>query len=109
MVMLRFRDLPIRRKLIVFIMLVFSLALMAAIFAVAAYQKSTFKRRAVRDLQWRAELIGASTKAALEFDDHKLAEEVLRALLSSPEVLSACIYNTKGKIFASYVSPTSAG
>jgi signal transduction histidine kinase len=100
--MLRFRDLPIRRKLMAFILFVSCLSLLAAIFAVVGYQRSVFKRRAVRDLESRAEMIGASTSAALDFDDQKLARDILQTLISSREILSACIYAKDGSVFASY-------
>src|SRR5947209_2643336 len=105
--MRRFQDLPIRRKLTLFIMLISSLALVMAILAVAGYEVFTLKQRAVSDLATLAEMIGVSTPAALDFDDPKMAQETLAPLKAERPIISACIYKKDGSVFASYTRPGS--
>jgi signal transduction histidine kinase len=103
--MVPFRDLPIRRKLMVFITLVSCFSLLAAVFAVVGFEKSLFNQRVIRDLEARADLLGASVVSALDFDDPELAQQYLQTLASSREILSACVYDKSGTIFAAYVRP----
>src|SRR4051794_3416297 len=103
--MSRFRDLPIRRKLTLFIMLVSSLALLMAVIAVVGYEIFTLKQRAVSDLSTLGEMIGVSAAPALDFIDKSGAQDTLDTLKAEREIISACIYDTKGMVFASYVRP----
>src|SRR6266480_5218387 len=80
-----FRDLPIRRKLTFFIMLVSCLALVMSILAVLAYELFTFRARSVSDVVALADMIKASTQSALDFNDRKLAQEILNVLRSERE------------------------
>jgi len=101
----RFQDLPIRHKLMLFIVLVSAFCVLAAVLAVVGYENSILKRRAVRDLRARAEMIAAATEFTLDFNDRKVAREVLQRLIASPEIRMACIYAKDGTVFASYVRP----
>jgi len=101
----RFRDLPIRRKLLLFIALVSSLAVLAAISAVVIYERALFRSRATEEMNARAELIGAATQGSLDLGDDKAALEILSKLSSSPDILGAAVYDKKGKVFASYTRP----
>src|SRR5437016_4791444 len=100
--MRRFQDLPIRRKLTFFIMLVSCLAMMLAVVAVISYELFTFRARSLRDLAAEAAMIQVSTASTLEFNDQESAQAVLDVLKTEPEIISACIYQTNGLIFASY-------
>ncbi len=51
-----------------------------------------------------AQIVGENSTAALEFNDLKAAHEVLTALHSDKQVVSACLYNSKGELFAQYRS-----
>jgi PAS domain S-box-containing protein len=55
-----------------------------------------------RNTQVMADIIGANSSAALSFNDKSAAKETLAALRAEPYVLSACLYNQSGEIFATY-------
>jgi two-component system cell cycle sensor histidine kinase/response regulator CckA len=97
------RDLPIRRKLTLVIMLASFFALVVSTVAVIAFEMVTFRHRAVRELSAHAEMIGVSAESALDFDQSKLADEVLSALKAKREILAACIYDKEGNVFARYI------
>ena len=56
-------------------------------------------------LSTHAELIAENCKAALVFDDQQDAAQILKALHVEPSIVSAYVFKSNGKIFASY-SPT---
>ena len=47
-------------------------------------------------------MLGANATASLHFEDPDTAEELLASLYDQPSVKAACIYDAKGKPFASY-------
>jgi len=49
-----------------------------------------------------AEVVGENSTAALSFDDPKAAAEVLQALRAEPPIVSACLYDISGNLFAQY-------
>ena len=49
--------------------------------------------------------VGDSSVSALAFGDKTAAQEILVRLASSPEVISAVLYDTQGKLFAAYGTP----
>jgi PAS domain S-box-containing protein len=49
-----------------------------------------------------ANVIGANSSASLIFKDKTAARETLSALRAEPYVLSACLYNRDGEVFATY-------
>src|SRR2546422_4898850 len=75
-----FRDLSIRRKLTLIIMLTSSVALLLACAAFVSYDLYTFRQAKVHDLTTLAEIIGSNSTAALTFGDSNSAKEILGAL-----------------------------
>ena len=55
-----------------------------------------------RRLTTLADVVGQNSTAALNFEDHAAAGEVLQALRAEPPVVSACLYDVSGRLFASY-------
>ena len=49
-----------------------------------------------------ADVVGQNSTAALNFEDPPAAVEVLEALRAEPPVVSACLYDVSGKLFAQY-------
>jgi len=49
-----------------------------------------------------ADVIGQNSTAALDFSDRKAATEILGALRREPPVVSACLYDTRGRLFSEY-------
>src|ERR1035441_1437352 len=49
-----------------------------------------------------ADVVGQNSTAALNFNDPPAAVEVLEALRAEPPVISACMYELSGELFAQY-------
>jgi PAS domain S-box-containing protein len=97
------RDLSIKRKLTLIIMLISSVALLLACASFISYDLITSRRAMVRDLQTQAEMIGLGSTAALSFNDQKYGQEILTALAAKPQIISACIYEDDNQPFAKYL------
>lgn len=96
------RDVSIRQKLTWIIMLTSSAALLLACGAFAVYELLSFRRSMTCELMSMADVIGANSTAALEFNDPGAGEETLAALRTDSRIVSACIYSGEGNAFAAY-------
>ena len=97
-----FRDASIKRKLTLITMLTSSVTLMLAGATYVTYDLVTFRRTMDRDLSTMAEIIGANSAAALEFDNQDDATKLLSSLKLKRSILSAFLYQKDGKLFAKY-------
>ncbi|MBC2694703.1 MAG: response regulator [Desulfobacteraceae bacterium] len=97
-----FRDISIRRKLTVMMMLTSFIVLMLAVVSFGTNDLMTFRRAMIKNLSMLAEVIGSNSIGALSFDDRNFAENVLAALDANPHVVFACIHNDDGELFAKY-------
>ncbi|MFT5304066.1 MAG: two-component system NtrC family sensor kinase [Mariniblastus sp.] len=85
-----------------------SAAAVALLFASVAfsYQNiSTYRQNSVDRMSSVGKIVAANTLAAITFDDHVTAAEVLASLERSHDVTAACIIGSDGEIFASYTRP----
>jgi len=96
------RDLSLKRKLTVIIMLTSSVALLLACAAFVIYEMVEFRKDMVQDLIVKAEVVGSQSTAALTFKDQKAAAEILNKLAAERHVVAACIYSLDRKVFAKY-------
>ncbi len=96
------RDISIKRKLTRIIMLTSSVALLIACAAFVIYEMAMFRDTMTGELMSTANIIGANSTAALEFNDSGAGEETLEALRADPRIVSACIYRLDGQVFATY-------
>jgi signal transduction histidine kinase/ActR/RegA family two-component response regulator len=96
------RDLPIKRKLMMVILLTSSFALLLMGSALIVYERITFRHALAVNMNVLAQIIGSNTTAALAFDDAKNAREILGGLLAENQIKSAAIYDQNGQIFASF-------
>lgn len=101
--MKRFRDLPIRQKLVAIIMLTSTITLLLASMAFLSYELITFRKGMVQELSTLASIIGNNSAEALNTQDQQVAQNTLTVLKSEPHIISACIYRATGKIFALYI------
>src|SRR5687768_5924000 len=92
----------IKRKLTVIIMLTCRVALMLACADIPYFEHAGTKQILEHNTQVMANVIGANSAAALSFKDKKAATETLAALRAEPYVLSACLYDRGGEVFATY-------
>jgi PAS domain S-box-containing protein len=97
-----YRDLSIRLKLQGIVMVACGVALLVAAIVFTLYDRSTFLQEKTQDLRVSARMVGSNSTAALSFGDSQTATEVLSALQAKPGVISACIYNKDGRVFATY-------
>ncbi len=99
---MKFRDLPIRRKLALLILTSSVLAVLLACMGFAVYERQNFRANTDNELRALADTLGANTAASLAFNDAKTAREMLAALRADHDVSGACLYDIKGNIFAEY-------
>ena len=97
-----FRDMPIKRKLVVTIMVTTATALLLAALGIVLTDSLLFRRYLERDLAALARIIGDNTTAALAFDDPKSAAETLGALRARAHVIGACVYRVDATVLATY-------
>jgi signal transduction histidine kinase/ActR/RegA family two-component response regulator len=96
------RDIPIKRKLMLVMLLTSSVALLLMGSAVIAYELVTFRRALSVNIGVLAQIIGSNSTAAVAFDDPKSAREILAALSAEHQITAAAIYDRSGRIFASF-------
>jgi len=92
----------IKRKLTLIIMLTCSVALVLACAAILFFEHAGTRQILKHNTQVMANVIGANSSAALSFKDKNAAKETLAALRAEPYVLSACLYDRDGEVFATY-------
>ncbi|MCE5199576.1 MAG: response regulator [Armatimonadota bacterium] len=97
-----FRDIPIKSKLIAITMLVSCVVLLLACAGILVQESFDNKKIMVRDVSTQAKIVGDNSTAALAFFDHESAREILNALQAKTNIVSACLYDSKGKQFVRY-------
>jgi PAS domain S-box-containing protein len=97
-----FRNTSIRRKQMLIIMLITSVALLLACATFVSFETINFRKEMVRNLSTLAQIIGHNTAAALDFNDPQSAGETLLALKAQPHIYGACVFSRNGTIFAKY-------
>lgn len=102
-----YRDTPIRRKLMMIVLLTSGAALLFTCASFFAYEFLTFRRTTVRNLATLGEIIAANSTAALAFDNAEDARETLSALRAEKHIVAAALYTSTGKVFTRY--PASLG
>ena len=97
-----FKDMSIKRKLMLITIVTSSLALLLASIGFVVYDLTAFRARMSQDLMTQAKIIGANSTAALAFRDDNAVREILSALRAKDEVEAAAIYTPDGRVFAVY-------
>jgi uncharacterized membrane protein affecting hemolysin expression len=100
--MLSFRDSSIRHKLSMVIFCTSLLGLSIAGLALEIYERASFRTALIDELKAHADMLGLNTAASLAFNDRKSAEDSLQALRVEHHILTACIFDRQGHIFAEY-------
>ena len=95
-----FRNLTIRRKLILTSMLTSICALLLACGGFIVYDLLDFRRQMTNDLTAIAEIAGANSSAPLQFEDQRSAREMLATLQAKRSVVSASLFDPRGHLFA---------
>jgi len=98
-----FRDLSIRLKLTLIVMITTCTAILLACGAFFAFDIHTLRQSRMHDLETLAEVLGSNSTAAVTFNDAATAGEVLRSLSAKEHIMAAALYRTDGAIFATYI------
>ena len=101
------KDIPIRRKLMVIIMLTAFVALLLMRFIFFTYEFITFRQGTLKQLSTVGKVIAANSTAALAFDNQDDAQEILAALKADQNVVAAALYDKSGQLFAKYPADVS--
>ncbi len=101
--LLRYRNLRVKHKLRLIIMVTVCTGLMLAGGAVVIYDDFVLRESMRTDLGVLAQIFSSNIMAALIFDDPGAANELLSGLKAKRSLERAIVYSAKGTIFASYV------
>ena len=96
-----FSDMRLRRKIMVITVISTLVALVMVCLTFFLYEMMTYPEIRLKSLATWAQIMGDNSTAALTFNDHKTALEMLATLKANPSILSACLYDNKGQQFAS--------
>jgi PAS domain S-box-containing protein len=97
-----FRDLPIRRKLVLIIMGITTSALLLSGIGLIALDSVFFRGLLRRDLSALGQITADNSTAALAFNDPGAAVETLAALKARTHIACACIFRPDSTVFADY-------
>jgi signal transduction histidine kinase len=96
------RDLPIRQKVVLVMMLTTAGALALAGVILILVDLQSFKREMKADLATLAEIVARNSTAAVSFENEKDAGDTLAALAVNRPVVVAAIYRQTGSLLATY-------
>ena len=99
------RRVPLRRKLMLILMIASGAALVLANLALVGIDFYLFRGDLTRDLSTLAAVIADNSTAALQFGDANAARETLTALRRRPVIVVAALYSQDGRLLASYRKP----
>ncbi|MDD5462848.1 MAG: ATP-binding protein [Methylococcales bacterium] len=98
----RFRNAPIRIKLMLIIGMSALFALLCVGSAISINEYVTRKHETQQNLSSLADIIAWNNRATLAFMDGKSANESLKVLETQPAIVAAFLYNPEGEVFAEY-------
>jgi signal transduction histidine kinase len=99
----RLRALSIRFKLLAVVMITTCAALGLVAGSLALFDLYSHRRMVQVEFRTIAHILGGNSVAALAFADAAGAQQVLAPLSGQSDVLSACLFDVRGELFASYV------
>ncbi|MDB6127835.1 MAG: aphA [Verrucomicrobia bacterium] len=96
------RNLPIRQKLMIVILVTSALVMIVMRSAFFSYEYFTFRQTTVEQLSVLGRIIASNSTAALAFDNTDDAAEILAALKANEHVSGAVLYDGADAIFSRY-------
>ncbi len=102
------RQAPIRTKQTALLLLTSTGALLLACAGFVASEVRRFHDDLAGELTTLADIIGQNSTAALDFRRPEDAVEILRALRAQASVVTAVLYDERGRVFATYRRPGEA-
>lgn len=100
-----FRDLPIRRKLVLILMAVTGGAMLLAGMGLLTFDFFRLRREMVADMQTLAKVIALNSTAAVTFRDARSGQETLAALGAKSGIRGAALYNEQGSSLVRWRRP----
>ncbi|WP_172426024.1 putative bifunctional diguanylate cyclase/phosphodiesterase [Sulfuricaulis limicola] len=97
-----FRDMPIKRKLVLISMSSTGVALLLVTILLLVNEYYSYQRALLDDVRVQTAMIAENSTAALVFRDRSGAQEILGALAASPSIEQAALYTADGKTLALY-------
>jgi two-component system sensor histidine kinase/response regulator len=97
-----YRNLAIKHKLRIVIMVTVGVALVLACVAVVESEQFLYRAAMDDELEVLAQMFGSNSTAALSFGDGKAAEELLSGLRAKRPIVQAYLYVATGQPFAAY-------
>ncbi len=97
-----FRDIPIRRKLLLIVTGPTCVALLLAFAVLLVTDLAAFWKYLGEETSSNAGVVGENCHSAIEFDDRNAAEETLSALTEVPRIVYARVFTKDRELFASY-------
>ena len=97
--MRRFRDLPIRHKLLLMTFASSAAALALASAGFLAWDVVQFRTEVAGDVDAQSRIVAESSAAPLTFQDNQAAGETLAVLSLRPRIQMACLYAATGRLF----------
>jgi len=99
-----FRDAPLKRKLMIIVMIASGTVVIVASLAMTIGEVLSYRRNLHSEISTLGEIVGANTAAAVTFNDRKAAEETLSALRAQPHILATYLLTNDGEVFAKYTA-----
>jgi signal transduction histidine kinase len=96
------KDMPIRRKLTMIILVTSMTAMLLLGVTFLGYQFFNVRQATVRQLSTLGQMTAANSTAALAFDNPGDEKEILAALKAEPHIVAACVFDRAGNIFSKY-------
>ncbi len=100
--MRRFRDLPIRHKLLMMTFASTAAALALASGGFLAWDIAQFRAEIAEDIGAQSRIVAENSAAPLTFRDEQTAAETLAVLRLRPRIEIACLYTLSEALFAAY-------
>ena len=99
---MRFRNLPVRRKLLLLTLTSTTVALTLASGGFLAWDIAQFRAEAKQETRAQSALVAENSGAPLTFGDDRVAGEILQTLSVRPRVEMACLYQSNGTVLTSF-------
>jgi PAS domain S-box-containing protein len=99
---MRFKDMPIKTKLMTVILTISGAVLLLTCSAYFIYDYITFRQNTVRQLTILGQVIAANSTAALAFQSQADATEILSAIKAEKHIVAAGLYDVNGNMFSHY-------
>ncbi|MFV1972986.1 MAG: putative bifunctional diguanylate cyclase/phosphodiesterase [Thiohalobacterales bacterium] len=99
------KNLSIRRKMVLIIMMISAIALTVASVAFIATDRINARQSIEENLRTLAKITAANSSAAILFGDKTSAEETLDFMSRQQYIQAAVLYGQDGEFFASYIKP----